>query len=205
MSQSLVIFLHGVGANGADLAPLGQFWRKALPQTAFAAPDAPFPTSYGFGRQWFSLDGVTPANLRARVAAAREPFDDLLRQIIVAHGLEDHPERVALVGFSQGSMMALDALVSGSWSFSAIVAFSGQLASDPAPGFSLTTPVLLIHGADDPVIAASESIDAAAILQKLGVETRLRVLPGLGHDISPEGASMAQAFLAARFAGQGGA
>lgn len=205
MSQSLVILLHGVGADGADLAPLGGQWRKALPQTAFVAPDAPFPSGYGFGRQWFSLEGITPANRAVRIAEARAPFDTLLQEIIAAHGLGDHPERVALVGFSQGSMMALDALVSGRRAFGAIVAFSGRLVSDPAPGLSLVTPTLLIHGAEDPVIAASESVEAAAILQKLGVETQLLVLPALGHGISQEGAAMAQDFLARRFAPQGAA
>ena len=85
MSLSLVIFLHGVNANGADLAPLGNLWRGSLPQTYFAAPDAPFSSGYGY--EWFSLDGVTPENRPGRVAAARQAFDKVLRKILSAHGL----------------------------------------------------------------------------------------------------------------------
>ena len=194
MSDSLVIFLHGVNADGADLAPLGAQWRRSLPNTDFAAPDAPFSSGYGF--QWFSLDGITSANRFARVAEARAPFDAVLRDIIAAHGLSDRLERVALVGFSQGSMMALDALASGRWAFGAVVAFSGRLASPPPLTPSLSTPVLLIHGDDDSVIASSESEEAASVLKSLGVATRLHILRGVDHTISSDGALLAQTFLA---------
>ena len=202
MADSLVILLHGVNADGADLAPLGAQWRRALPNTAFAAPDAPFSSGYGF--QWFSLDGITAANRFARVVAARAPFDAVLRNIIAAHGLSDHLERVALVGFSQGSMMALDALASGRWAFGASVAFSGRLASPPPLAPALATPVLLIHGDDDSVIASSESEEAAAVLQKLGVATQLHILRGVDHTISSDGALLAQAFLAEHLGATGG-
>jgi phospholipase/carboxylesterase len=194
MSLSLVIFLHGVNASGADLAPLGDLWRKALPRTSFVAPDAPFFSGYGY--QWFSLDGITAENRFARVVAAREAFDRTLQKILTERGLSELPENVALVGFSQGSMMALDALVSGRWRFGAIVAFSGRLASPPPLTPALATPVLLIHGDDDSVIRCDESRDAAAKLQELGVKTRLDILPGVDHCISPEGARLAQDFLA---------
>ena len=193
MSLSLVIFLHGVNADGADLAPIGKLWRSALPRASFVAPDAPFTSGYGY--QWFSLDGITPENRPARVAAAREAFDTVLQKILSEHGLSGHPERVALVGFSQGSMMALDALASGRWAFGAVVAFSGRLAS-PAPlAPALATPVLLIHGDDDSVILSAESETAAAALRQLGVATSLHILPGVDHCISPEGARIALAFL----------
>jgi phospholipase/carboxylesterase len=193
MKLSLVIFLHGVNADGADLAPIGDLWRSALPHAAFAAPDAPFSSGYGY--QWFSLDGITPENRAGRVAAARAPFDKVLTEILVERGLKDHPERVALVGFSQGSMMALDALASGRWRFGAIVAFSGRLVTPPPLAPTLTTPVLLIHGDDDSVIRSEESRTAAATLQEYGVDARLHVLPGVDHCISPEGARLARDFL----------
>jgi phospholipase/carboxylesterase len=196
MTSSLVILLHGVNATGADLAPLGDLWRKALPDTAFVAPDAPFPTP--IGRQWFSLDDVTPENRLARIAAALAPCDMLMREIIADHGLSDRPERVALVGFSQGAMMALDAQASGRWTFGGIVGISGRLASPPPLAPSRATPVLLIHGDDDSVIPCSESREATSVLQSLGVQTSLYILHGVDHCISSEGALLARDYLVER-------
>ncbi len=196
MASSLVIFLHGVHASGDQLAPLGDLWRKTLADTAFVAPNAPFPTPIGW--QWFSLEGVTPENRLDRIAAARTSFDALLREIIGKHGLSDRLERVALVGFSQGAMMALDAQASGRWRFGGVVAISGRLASPPPLAPSRATPVLLIHGDDDSVVPCSDSRDAAAALQSLGVETRLHILHGVDHCITPEGAQLARDYLVER-------
>ena len=203
MTRNLVILLHGVGSNGADLAPLGDFWRKSLPNTDFAAPDGPFPM--GPGRQWFSIEGVTQANRAERVAGARAAFDRTLNAIIAAHNLTDHPERVALVGFSQGSIMALDALASGRWKVAAVVAFSGRLVSPPPLAPSTATRVLLIHGNADQVMPFQESEHAAAALSRLGVDVATHILPGVGHTISAQGAALAGAFLTEALAKAGGA
>lgn len=199
MSRDLVILLHGVGSNGADLATLADAWRRVLPNADFEAPDAPLPAGRGPGRQWFGVNGVTEANRPERVVAAREGFDKTLGDVIAAHGLVGQPKRIALVGFSQGSIMALDAFASGRWPVAAIVAFSGRLASPepltPAEG----TRVLLIHGDADPVMPMSESIRASTALKALGVDAACRILPGVGHTISHEGASIAGSFLAEAF------
>lgn len=203
MSRNLLIVLHGVGSNGADLAPFGELWSRGLPDTDFAAPDAPFAFPYGGGRQWFSLDGVTPQNRPGRVAAARESFDRLIGAIVSAHGLENHLDRVALVGFSQGAIMALDALASGRWPVAAVVAFSGRLASPPPLTPSIGTRVLLVHGAEDTIIPAQDSERAASTLRGLGIEAGLHILPGIGHGIPPEGVALAQDFLAGLFSPDG--
>ena len=195
MKSSLVIFLHGVRADGSQLAPLGDDWRTTLPTTAFAAPDAPFDGLRG-GRQWFSLDGVTRESRPQRLAAARPAFDALLGSVIADHGLSSDLSRVALVGFSQGAMMALDAVVSGRWPIACVVAFSGRLASPPPLAPRPGAAALLVHGADDPAIPAQESRDAAVALQALGVRVRVEILPGVSHKVTPEGAALAGAFLA---------
>lgn len=200
MKSSLVILLHGVYASGDQLMWLGDLWRTSLPHPAFAAPDAPFAGASG--RQWYSLDGLTRENRPERVAAVRPAFDALLREIVAAHGLSDDLRRVALVGFSQGATMALDALASGRWPVAAVVAFSGRLASPPPLAPALATAALLVHGDDDPVIPCDEGREAAALLQKLGVKTQLHILHGIGHSVSPEGASLAGAFLAEHLVAQ---
>jgi phospholipase/carboxylesterase len=196
LNRNLIILLHGVGSNGANLAPLGQVWQDKLSRTDFASPDGPFAFDHGPGRQWFSINGVTEANRPQRVAEARVTFDQTLSEIIAAHGLTDNLERVALVGFSQGSIMALDAVASGRLPVGAVVAFSGRLASPSPLTPADTTPVLLIHGTADPVMPVSESQLAAQALRELGVDASVHTLAGVGHSISPEGAALAVDFLA---------
>jgi phospholipase/carboxylesterase len=116
---------------------------------------------------------------------------------IERHGFEDRLDRVVFVGFSQGSMMLLDAVVSGRWPIAAGIAFSGRLASPPPFEPSRGTKVLLIHGASDGVVPATETVQAAATLRASGLTAESRLFPGLGHTISPEGAALAQAFIAA--------
>jgi phospholipase/carboxylesterase len=199
--RRLVVLLHGVGSNGADLAPLGEMWRAALPDVAFESPDAPYRFDHGPGFQWFSISEVTQVNRAARVAAAREGFDRTLRALAVKHGLSEHLDRVALVGFSQGSIMALDALVDGRWPVGAVVAFSGRLATPgEKPPRASATPVLLIHGEADPVIPAADTVHAAGVLERLGYDVTARIEPGVGHTITREGAAEAGQFLARAWA-----
>ncbi|WP_112662306.1 alpha/beta hydrolase [Microvirga flavescens] len=197
MNRSLIIFLHGVGSRGADLAPIGGLWRQTLPSTDFAAPDAPFMFDQGGpGRQWFSVRGVTEANRPERVAQARAAFDATIAAIVAEHGLTDHPERIALIGFSQGAIMALDVLASGRWPIAAVVAFSGRLASPEPITPSLTTKTLLVHGSADPIMPVRESELAEIRLRDAGVAVARGVYPGLGHSISGEGAELASHMLA---------
>ncbi|ESW61717.1 MAG: phospholipase [Rhodobacter sp. CACIA14H1] len=193
----LVILLHGVGAHGSSLAWMAD--HLPLPGAAFAAPDAPFAFDQAPGgpaRQWFSVTGVTAANRPARVAAAREPFDAVLSDTIAAHGLTDHPDRVALVGFSQGAIMALDAVATGRWSFGAVVAFSGRLATRP-PLTPAGTPVLIAHGRQDTVIPATEAEAAHAALTAAGAHPDLILEDGVGHAPGPQGMARARTLLAA--------
>jgi phospholipase/carboxylesterase len=193
--SKLLIMLHGVGSNGADLAPIGQHIAQNIGAQS-ESPDAPHRFDQGGpGRQWFSITGVTTANRPALVAAARASFDATLTQIIAAHGLQKQLHNVALIGFSQGAIMALDAVASGRWPVGAVVAFSLRLASPTPLTPSLKTPVLLIHGTTDPVMPITEATNAKAALTAAGVQTTLHLLPGVGHTITPAGVALAETFL----------
>ena len=184
-------------SRGADIASLGGIWQKHLPETVFAAPDGPFPFDQGGpGRQWFSIAGVTVDNRPQRVLEAREAFDHTIAGILGEHGFERNLERVALVGFSQGSIMALDSLASGRWPVAAVVAFAGRLAPPDPLTPSLNTRLLLVHGTNDGVIPPQESEWAEGRLAKAGVAVERRMIANLGHSISPEAAQLAQNYLA---------
>lgn len=196
MAKALVIFLHGVGSNGDDLAVLGQHWASLLPDVAFASPNAPYPFEHAMGYQWFSLTGITPENRPARVRQARAAFDETLQQLMAQHGMADAWDKVILVGFSQGSIMALDALASGRYPLAGVVAFSGRLSFEGALTPNPQTPALLIHGKVDDVIPFSESESAVARLQAAGVTVEARYEAATGHTISSQGAMQAAAFIA---------
>ena len=192
----LAILLHGVGAHGSSIAWMAD--HLALPGLAFAAPDAPFAFDQAPGgpaRQWFSVTGVTAANRPARVTAARAPFDAVLSGTIAAHGLSGHPARVALIGFSQGAIMALDAVAAGRWPIGALIAFSGRLATD-APLTPAPAPILIAHGRQDTVIPATEAEQAHAALTAAGARPELILETNLGHAPGPQGMARARALLA---------
>ncbi|WP_237153494.1 alpha/beta hydrolase [Oryzibacter oryziterrae] len=196
MSNSLVILLHGVGSSGADLEALGEVWAGALPDAVFVAPDAPFAFDQSrFGYQWFSIAGVNESNRGERIVAAREAFDRTVSAAISGAGFTDRLDRVAFAGFSQGTIMALDALASGRWPVAAVVGFSGRLSSPEPFAPATQTKVLLVHGTADRVIPATESEQAESRLQQAGFTVERHALAGLGHTISPEGASLAGRFL----------
>ena len=193
----LAILLHGVGAHGSSIAWMAD--HLALPGLAFAAPDAPFAFDQAPGgpaRQWFSVTGVTAANRAARVTAARAPFDTVLSDSIAAHGLSGQPSKVALIGFSQGAIMALDALASGRWPVGALVAFSGRLATE-APLQPAPAPILIAHGRQDTVIPATEAERAHAVLTAAGAHPDLILEDNTGHAPGPSGMARARQLLAA--------
>jgi phospholipase/carboxylesterase len=188
----LVILLHGVGSSGDNLAPLGEEWAGTLGDAVFVSANAPEPSSFGAGYQWFSVAGVTPENRGARIAAARAG-------IIADNGFADRLDRVALVGFSQGTIMALDAIADGRFAVGAVVGFSGRLSSPEPLSPSTKMPVFLVHGTADDVIPSWESEQAADTLAKHGFDVETSIEPGLGHTISGAGAGRAVEFLAKVF------
>jgi phospholipase/carboxylesterase len=199
--KNLVIVLHGVGANGADLAPLSETLRGFLPDVAFAAPDAPDPfEGGGLRRQWFSVVGIDAANRAQRVEQARAGFDRIVAEEIDKAGFGGRLDRVAFFGFSQGAIMSLDAVGAGRWPIGAVVAASGRLALPPGPMAASKTPVLLLHGQRDDVVPVQETVRANRTLRNAGFAVEMRVYPELGHAISPDGLQAAGEFLAAKLA-----
>lgn len=195
MAKGLIVLLHGVGSNGEDLAGLGAHWADTLPDVAFAAPDAPFSFEHGPGHQWFSLSGITPANRAERVYNAREAFDRRLSDVLAAHHMQDSLDSVVLAGFSQGSIMALDAVASGRWPIAGVVAFSGRFSSPHPYKVTQQMPVMLIHGMADSVIPWAESEAAARRLRELGAVVSTQFEASVGHSISALGARSAGEFI----------
>lgn len=191
-ASHLIIFLHGMGASGEQLAPLASSWRAHLPGFALATPDAPVRNSYG-GHQWFKVDGMQLDPERIR--EAREGFDRTIRDVVAREGFDHRLDRVVFVGVSQGAIVALDAVASGRWRIGALVSFSGLLPPTSVSRDGHRTPVLLVHGADDRTIPSAASTVAATQLRSVGFNVELDIEPRVGHTISTTGAGRALAFL----------
>lgn len=195
---SLVILLHGYGSNGEDLIGLAPYWRPALPHTLFIAPNAPerCPGAPG-GYQWWGLTSLSPA---ARAQGVRQPapaVNAFIDDQLARHGLTE--DRLALVGFSQGTMMALHVGPRRERALAGIVGFSGMLADPEALALELRSkpPILLIHGDADPTLPVTALYQAKAALDPLGFEVGTHVSPGLGHSIDEAGLRLGQQFLSA--------
>ncbi|MDP9835767.1 phospholipase/carboxylesterase [Neorhizobium huautlense] len=191
----LAILLHGVGSNGDDLEPLGKSWQARVPNVTFVSPNAPERCDFSSGYQWFSVAGVTPENRPARVSAARPAFDAVISSIVEEHGFSDKLDRVVFVGFSQGTIMSLDAVASGRWPVAGVIGFSGRLASEKPLTPAKDTKILLVHGTSDSVIPSWETEKAETELKALGMQVETVIEPGLGHTISIGGADRACGFL----------
>ena len=186
--RSMVILLHGYGSNGDDLIGLVPYWRNALPDTVFLSPNAPQPCPGApGGRQWWPLTDFSPQARAAGVREAAPILDAYIDQQLAAYGLTE--DRLALVGFSQGTMVALHVGPRRQRQLAAIVGYSGMLA-DPerlAAEARSKPPILLVHGDADPMVPVAALHRAAAELEPLGFEVTTHVSRGLGHSIDEPG------------------
>jgi phospholipase/carboxylesterase len=184
-AQALVVLLHGVGGGARDLLPLADAWRRALPGAAFASLDGSESFDGGAdGRQWFSRRGIDDARRELRVAHAYPALHRMLSAELAKCGLDF--DCVALVGFSQGAILALHHVATNPAGAAAVVAYAARLAS-PVVEHS-RTPLTLIHGTDDDVIPVPELERAAHAFSDAGYAVEAYALPGVGHAISADGA-----------------
>ena len=204
-ARSLVVFLHGYGADGADLLDIGDVLAPHLPGTAFVAPDAPEPCSGNpFGRQWFPipwLDGSSEAAAAEGLVRAAEDLNGFLDARLADEGLE--PAALALLGFSQGAMMSLHVAPRRPQAVAGVVAISGRLLAPErlAAEAVVKPPVLLLHGDQDPVVPFADMGRAGQALTEAGFDTYGHVMKGMGHGIAPDGLGVALQFLRERLPG----
>lgn len=198
-AKSLIVFLHGYGSNGDDLISLAPYWSKTMPDTEFLAPNGPdVCESFSFGYQWFGLREFTPSYVRTGLDAARSVLRKYFLEILAQRSLT--PKDLAIVGFSQGGMVALD-MAFALKDLRGAICYSGGFY--PFPGMSLPEPqpeVLLVHGDADTCVPYDAFLDAQRDLKTLGLHPQTLTCPGLGHSINEEGLKAGGMFLTQLFA-----
>jgi len=195
-ARQLIVLMHGVGADGNDLIGLAPHIARALPDAAFVSPHAPFPYDMApYGRQWFSLMDRMPSRMLEGARIAAPILDRFIDLELKRHGLDD--SQMALVGFSQGTMMALHTGLrrvsppAGILGYSGVIVGAETLASD----LRVRPPVMLIHGDEDPVVDFKLHEMTVAVLEAHGVPVEAHTCHGLGHSIDEEGLRLGIAFL----------
>ena len=204
-TKQLVVFLHGYGADGNDLIAIGREWQRWLPDAAFVAPHAPEPCAGApVGRQWFSLTFRDPHERWRGVNHAGPGLEAFLEGELARHQVP--ASRLALVGFSQGTMMALHVGLRGKLAPSAIVGFSGLLVLEEGKGpeslrdaVAAKPPVLLVHGDRDDVIPVDALFFSAAALAAADVPCQWHLSMGIAHGIDGEALRHGGLFLVDAF------
>ncbi len=207
-ARQLVVFLHGYGADGNDLIEIGRVWQQILPQAAFVSPHAPEPCGQApVGRQWFALTFRDPNERWVGANKAAPALERFLDAELARHQLP--PSALALVGFSQGTMMALHVGLRRAVSPAAIVGYSGLLVLPPdgnpetlAAEIKSRPPVLLVHGDQDELIPVQALFQGTQALAAMGVPVEWHVSAGVGHGIDQEGLRHGGEFLARAFSGK---
>ena len=198
-TRSLVILLHGYGADGDDLIGLAEPVSEYLPDTVFRAPNAPEPCRVNpGGRQWFpipQIDASAEAEMRESYVRSAETLDRDLPRAMAEEGVG--PGATCLLGFSQGTMMALSVGPRRSPALAGIVGFSGRLIDPDALMLAESRPpVLLAHGDRDDVVPFDAMEEARAALDQAGYPVSTFTMTGMGHGIAPDGLGLAVGFIA---------
>lgn len=194
--RRLVILLHGLGADGNDLIGLAPYWARLLPNAEFVSPNAPFPCdTVPYGYQWFSSQDRSPEAVLGGVRAAAPILDAFIDEALEERGLKS--DKLALVGFSQGTMMSLFVGLRRAEPIAGIVGFSGRLLAPELLATELRSrpPVLLVHGTEDPLVPYGSLAAAEATLKAAGVPVETVTSVGIGHSIDDQGLRQGGQFL----------
>ena len=199
-AKQLVIMLHGVGSDGDDLIGLAPYFQKILPDALFLSPNAPFAFDMApQGYQWFSLQEMTPESRLAGTQTATPILNSFIDSQLARTGLEN--KNLALIGFSQGTMMALHVGLRRSVALAGIIGYSGMLVGPEllADTIQSRPPIFLAHGDADDVVPIGSLNEAIAALKAVDVSVTHHTSQGLGHSLDDDGIKGGMEFLAKIF------
>ena len=198
--KKIVIFCHGYGADGNDLISLANYFQPTLPDAVFLSPNAPEKCGMSpMGYQWFDFQSGDPATIWKGVLTAADTLNNFIDEQLEHYNLTD--QDLALVGFSQGTMMSLHVGLRRLKPIRAIVGFSGRLIAPELLDKELKSkpPIYLIHGDADPMVPYQDTIEAEKKLKGIGLDVKAHISPNTPHSIAQDGLSIAIDFITEKF------
>ena len=197
--EQLIIFCHGYGADGNDLIGLSSYFQKILPNAIFMSPNAPQKCDLNpLGYQWFDFQSGDPALIWKGVLEAASVLNSFIDEQLEKYNLSD--DNLALIGFSQGTMMSLHVGLRRARPMKAIVGFSGKLIGEELLKNDLVSrpPIYLIHGEQDPMVPHQETLNAAKVLEGYNIDIQKHISPNTQHSIAEDGLKLAIDFLSTK-------
>jgi phospholipase/carboxylesterase len=200
--KQLVVFLHGLGADGSDLISLAPHFAQILPEAYFVSPDAPFPCDMApYGKQWFSLQDRSDDAILSGVKTAVPILEEYIATQCERFGLTN--KDVVLIGFSQGTMLSLYTALRAKESYAGVLGYSGALVAPQLikDEIQSSPEICLVHGQADEIVPFAAFEEAMSVLQAQGLTVHGFSREGLGHGIDPAGMQIGQSFLKGVFYG----
>ena len=198
--KQIIIFVHGYGADGNDLIGLANYFQSTLPEAIFLSPHAPEPCSMNpAGYQWFDLTSTDPAVLWNKILVAADHLNKFIDSKLLEYNITE--ENLALVGFSQGTMMSLHVSLRRKNSMAAVLGYSGKLiGADLLKNDLISKPsIYLIHGDQDPMVPYKETLTAEKTLKEHGVDIKTHISKNTQHSIAEDGLRIGIDFLGTKF------
>jgi phospholipase/carboxylesterase len=182
-ARQLMLLFHGVGSTALDLVPLGRVLAAEFPDAFIVSVAAPAPSGTGGGREWFPVLGISEENRPERIEAAMPAFLATVSHWQNEAGVDT--DAVALIGFSQGGIMALESTRDQPAVAGRVISIAGRFATLPTEANAATT-LHMFHGKLDPVIPYGFTVEAAQHLVRLGADVTADVIPHVGHQINDD-------------------
>ena len=194
--KQMIIFVHGYGADGNDLISLANYFQSTLPEAIFLSPHAPEACSMNpSGYQWFDLTSTDPAVLWSKILVAADHLNEFIDSKLLEYNIAE--ENLALIGFSQGTMMSLHVSLRRINTMAAVLGYSGRLiGADLLKNDLISKPsIYLIHGDQDPMVHYQESLTAEKVLKEYGVNIKTHISEHTQHSIAEDGLRIGVDFL----------
>lgn len=197
--KQMIIFVHGYGADGNDLIGLANYFQSTLPEVIFLSPHAPEACSMNpSGYQWFDLTSTDPAVLWSKILVAADHLNEFIDSKLLEYNIAE--ENLALIGFSQGTMMSLHVSLRRKNTMAAVLGYSGRLiGADLLKDDLISKPsIYLIHGDQDPMVPYQESLTAEKVLKEYSIDIKTHISEHTQHSIAEDGLRIGVDFLASK-------